>query len=268
MTTTIHRPAPTKLKILNAHPRDEFIEFDEGPHIYTVHGKQGYTSVTTWIHHHFSDFDADKIIDGMMNGRNWNDPNYKYFGMTREQIKAQWDDNRNKAAGSGTQLHYDIECYYNDVFNKNDSLEYQYFMNFVKDYPDLKPFRTEWTIYYEELKLSGSIDMIFENPDGTIEIYDWKRAKEIKYEDSFNKIVKTPCISHLPDTNFWHYALQLNTYKTILERKYDKTVTGLYLVCIHPENPYKNYDRIPVPFLVDEMKILFEEREKEVVDNK
>ena len=47
----------------NAHPRDEFITFEEGPHIYTVCGERGtYKSVTTWNHSHFSQFDADGIV--------------------------------------------------------------------------------------------------------------------------------------------------------------------------------------------------------------
>jgi len=45
-------------------------------------------------------------------------------------------------------------------------------------------------------------------------------------------------------------------YKTILEEKYGKKVTGLYLVCLHPENPYKTYDRIDVPFLDEEIREL------------
>ena len=48
------------------------------------------------------------------------------------------------------------------------------FTEAVKDHPELKPYRTEWTIYDEDLKISGSIDMIYENPDGTLSIYDWK----------------------------------------------------------------------------------------------
>ena len=122
----------------------------------------------------------------------------------------------------------------------NIEVEWGYFIRFVKEHPELKPYRTEWMVYYEELKLSGSIDMVFENPDGTLQIYDWKRCQEIKHEDPFGKTATTSCISHLPDTNFWHYALQLNVYKTILEHKYGKKVTDLYLVCIHPENIYKS----------------------------
>ena len=245
----------------NAHPRDEFITFEEGPHIYTVCGERGtYTSVTTWNHSHFSHFDANGIVSKLLKGKKMNDPTYKYYGMTKEQILADWDKNRDTAAQAGTKMHYDIECYYNGMDVTNDSLEFQYFRQFVKDFPELTPYRTEWMVYYEEYKLSGSIDMIFENPDGTLQIYDWKRCQEIKHEDPFGKYATTSCITHLPDTNFWHYALQLNMYKTILEHKYGKTVTDLYLVCIHPDNNYKNYQRINVPLLENEMKDLLKLR--------
>jgi ATP-dependent exoDNAse (exonuclease V) beta subunit len=161
-------------------------------------------------------------------------------------------------------MHYDIECYYNDMDVKNDSIEYSWFLRFVKDFPELKPYRTEWCVYYEELKLSGSIDMIFENPDGTLQIYDWKRCKEISYDSGFGKAATTPCISHFPDTNFWHYSLQLNIYKRILEVNYGKKVTDLFLVCLHPTSTYNTYDRISVPILEKEIDDLVELRKTQI----
>ena len=117
-------------------------------------------------------------------------------------------------------------------------------------------------IYDEELKLAGSIDMVYENPDGTLMIYDWKRSKEISKTNGWNKSAITECIEHLPDTNFWHYSLQLNTYKTILERKYGKIVTNLYLVRLHPNNPKKTFELLKVPILQNEMNDLIEHRLK------
>jgi hypothetical protein len=256
---------PTKISFLkqkNTHSRDARITFDAGPHIYTVDGDPSvkYTSVTTWNHKHFDHFDADAIIGRMMSGPNW--PKSKYYGMTRDQIKAGWDKNRDEAASAGTAMHYNIECVYNgslldDV--DDGSLEFGYFRRFHADHSGLlEPFRTEWTIFHEEMLLSGSIDIVFRNlDDGTYSIYDWKRSKEIKKTAFGGAFAKTPEIEHLPDSNYWHYSLQLNTYKTILEQKYGLVIRDMYLVCLHPDNANKSYLKIKVADLSDEMRALF-----------
>jgi hypothetical protein len=66
----------------------------------------------------------------------------------------------------------------------------------------------------------------------------------------------------MPDTNFWHYALQLNTYKAILERKYGKRIRDLFLVRLHPNA--ESYELICLPDLSQQIRILFEERLKEL----
>ena len=263
-------PIPDHLAKLNAHERDPFIEFDPVPHIYTVRGEGGYTSVTTFVHSHFEHFDATAQAQKIVNGRNMSNPNYKYYGMTAEQIAQMWQKNGEEASSAGTKLHYDIECYWNGWQVANYSIEYQYFLKFVADFeeknPGIKPYRTEWMVYYEELKFSGSIDMVFENPDGTLRIYDWKRCGEIPAEAFGGKCAKTECIRHLPDSKFWQYSLQLNTYKMILEAKYGKTITELCLVRLHPDNAYKTYDLIPVPVLDAEMEALVEFRKGQLAE--
>ena len=249
----------------NFHSRDERIVFDEGPHIYYIDGSsEGYISCTTWNHSHFEHFNADLIISNMMKSQKW--PQNKYYGKTADEIKALWDKNRDEAADAGTKMHFDIECYYNKIHVENDSVEYSYFKKFEADYGDkLVPYRTEWTVFHEELKIAGSIDMVYENENGDLLIYDWKRCKEIMKTNGFNKWGNKECISHLPDTNYWHYCLQLNTYKAILEEKYGKKVIELYLVCLHPENKNKNYQRIKVVDLQDEVKELFKLRREELL---
>ena len=129
----------------NPHERDARILFDEPTHVYTIDGDSNYTSVTTWNHSHFEKFDSDKVIDNMMKSKNW--PNNKYYEYDRETIKAIWDTNRDSAASAGTKMHYDIECYYNNCPNENESIEYKYFKNFLEDHKHLKPYRTEWTLF-------------------------------------------------------------------------------------------------------------------------
>ncbi len=272
------------LGIRNLNPRDKNIKFFEDGHKYCIsfEPEVKYTSVTTWNHHHFEQFNADKVIEKMINGSAWKE-GHKYWGKTPEEIKALWNKNKDSVSGAGTDLHYCIECFHNDkrfqfeYTNKElhevymadcgkklseRPLEWQYFINFIGDHKHLKPYRTEWTVYHEDAKIAGSIDMVYENPDGTLSIYDWKRSKNITRINAFNKFAITPLICHLPDSNFWHYALQLNTYKYILETKYDKKIKDLFLVRLHPEAEEKNYELIQLPDLSNEIKELFEEKIK------
>ena len=245
---------PTYLATLNPHERDSHIQFDEKPHIYYVDGDSTYISVTKWNHSHFKPFNADNIIHKMMQSKKW--PNSKYYGKTKQEIKDLWSRNGKEASAAGTKLHYDIECFWNKDSKQNESVEYQYFLNFIKQFP-LKPYRTEWMIWDIDHKLSGSVDFISENEDGTLTIYDWKRSKGITKFNRFGSAI-TPCINHLPDANFWHYSLQLNTYKKIIEDNYGKTISKMYLICLHPNQP--NFQRLEVPHLKTEMEELFLER--------
>jgi len=80
--------------------------------------------------------------------------------------------------------------------------------------------------------------------------------------NNFNKYAIPPVICHLPDSNFWHYALQLNTYKYILQTKYNKKIKDLFLVRLHPESEEKNYELVQLPDLSVEVNDLFKERIK------
>jgi ATP-dependent exoDNAse (exonuclease V) beta subunit len=268
----------------NPHPRDAHIHFDEGPHKYTIDGINGitadteFTSVTTFIHQHFEHFDAKKVIAAMMrNQKKWNDPiaNAKYYGKTAEEIEQMWADAGKDASTKGTAMHHQIECFYNTppaLADPHQAItaadvppEFEYFLNFNKEHvagddATLRPYRTEWTVFHEEAQIAGSIDMVYSHisDDGSLSIYDWKRCREIIKTNRAGKFATHPAIEHLPDTNFWHYALQLNTYKYILQTKYDKTITDLYLIVLHPDA--QNYQRVKLPDLQTEVAELFEER--------
>lgn len=277
---------------LNKHPRDQLIEFDAGPHKYTCAGEDDYMSVTTWLHSHFKQFAPDAIIQKMMsNQERWKKS--PYYGMTPGEIKAQWDKGRDEAALKGTAMHAAIERYYLGTEEDNSALP-QHFLDFIKDHPDLKPYRAEWMIFDEDVRLAGSIDMVVvggsaskasqgislrASPSpydgnkvadalegvkgGTYVLLDWKRCKKIEKTNGFGEFALTECIDHLPDTNFWHYALQLNTYKAILESKYGKKVEKMYLVCLHPNLP--RYQLLTVPDLSKEIESLFALRKEELL---
>jgi len=272
----------SSLQLINREIRDNHIRFYAHGHKYEILTdlRSKYTSVTTWNKSHFPKFDADAVIANIMRGKNWN-PDNKYWGQTPQQIKASWFTSGASVADAGTDLHEQIEEFMNNsalepgythkqLLEHYRSLEdtvkrgpeWQFFLKFVEDHPDMKPYRTEWMIFDEDVKLAGSIDMVYENPDGTLSIYDWKRAKDITKDNNWNKFALNPIIDKMPDTNFWHYSLQLNTYRHILETKYGKKITNLCLVRIHPDHPEQTYELLPVPILTNEMEDLFAEIKK------
>lgn len=285
---------PTYLATKNHHPYDDRISFEEESHTYTIDGDSNYTSVTTFLHHHFPAFEPEKVITSLLgatrtyNGQTKPNTN-KYRKTAIANIQSRLQANEQDAiallndttsaeyqiesktiadqwkgtSSSGTKTHADIEYFYNNIPVENDTPEFQYFLQFNADFqaehPNYKPYRTEWTVFDKSLKLAGSIDMIYENTeDGTLMIYDWKRVKSIEYEAFGNATATSPHLPDMPNSNFWHYSLQLNTYKGILESQYDKKVTRLMLVRLYPDAP--TYELHECADLQSEVKALFEER--------
>lgn len=221
--------------------RDNRISFDEDRHIYYVDGEMYPISVSGMVHLLFPSFNADKVITKMRRSRNWR--NSKYYGMRSTDIKQLWEDNRIRASDDGTIMHKHIEDYYNGKSNlKTKGKEYDQIRTFIKDHSHLRILKTEWRVFDDIIKFAGTIDAVFENNSG-IYIYDWKRSKEIKKENQYETGMYE--LSHLPHSNFWHYSIQLNLYRYILNKFYNKDVKSMYLVQFHPDiDEYKKY-RVP-----------------------
>jgi hypothetical protein len=252
----------------NVHERDARIQFLEGPHLYVVDGSsQGYVSVTTLNHGYFKTFNSTASVDTILaNPKYLTDPTYKYYGMSREDILNSWSSAGKIASQAGTLMHLDIEKYYNEMPVENVSPEFQLFKNFVGDFPHLQAFRTEWCVFYEEAKIAGSIDMVFFNTlTGMYEIYDWKRVKEISM-NAFRSddVGLVPPLADMPNSNYWHYSLQLNIYQYILQKKYGMKIANRCLIVLHPENVYKRYLRYELPDLQEIVEQLFDLRVQDV----
>lgn len=235
------------LKIKNSHTRDSHITFDEPTHVYTIDGASDYTSVTTFIHKFFPSFNGLDVIKKMRNGKNWSTS--KYNGMTNDQILKEWSTSGKESSELGTRMHLNIEKWYNDgIFNEDfiGTTEHEYFLEFLEEHKFVA-YRTEWEIYTKKYKIAGSVDIVFIDPDDPSKhmIGDWKRVREIKYENKYEKAFEP--IEHLDVCNYWQYTLQLNMYRMILEKYYKLCISKLFLVVIHPDND--TYIKIDVPIL-------------------
>ena len=104
-------------------------------------------------------------------------------------------------------------------------------LKIFKDHQHLTSFRTEWMVWDKELQFEIYC-MSFQREDGTIDIYDWKRCKEIKKTNGWES--EQRMYQLLPNSNFWHYS-SLNTYKAILEKNYDVKVEFVF-VCFTSNN--------------------------------
>jgi ATP-dependent exoDNAse (exonuclease V) beta subunit len=255
-----------KLQQLNKHPRDDNITFEESTHTYTINGDSNYKSVTTWIHSFFPNFEADVIIQKIKSSTSWG-PEHKYYGYSNEEIKNIWSNLGKEASQAGTNMHLNIEYYYNDIpFTKDfeKSAEYNLFQKYLNDHQEYIPFRTEWAVYTKVYKLAGSIDMVYYDPkyndSNKVIIADWKRSKEIKFTNKWEKGLKP--INNIDNCNYWHYTLQLNIYRMILEKYYSKQVTEMFLVIIHPNND--NYVKVPINRITEPIQKMLEYRKLEL----
>ncbi len=99
-------------------------------------------------------------------------------------------------------------------------------------------------------RLAGQIDAVFLDEDWRIALVDWKRSALLRTDSRGS--MRYP-LDHLPDSNYWHYALQLNVYRMILESEYCLTVSRLFLAVVHPECAPR---LIELPLLDAEMRVL------------
>lgn len=152
-------------------------------------------------------------------------------------IKDDWKRNGKEASEDGTAMHADIEKNFLKQQLKNpDSKEFKLFLKFWEQikvaYPQFTPYRPEWIVYDEDIGLCGSIDLVLSDNNGNVIIIDWKRTKEIKFENRWQKAAAP--FQNYDDCNYLKYSLQLNFYRHMLENKYNKRAVGMLIVVLHP----------------------------------
>ncbi|MDJ0836293.1 MAG: hypothetical protein QNK37_07220 [Acidobacteriota bacterium] len=229
-----------------SHPRDARITFDPGPHTYLVDGVE-YTSVTTVISHFFPKFDSERIARNCA-GKG------KYQGMSAEEVEARWKKNADESADKGTLFHQTVE----DFLSQGTLSENPDFLAWRRWYETAgakmgKPARLEWTIFDEEYRVAGTLDALFQSPKGPYFLMDWKRKRHMArqpYRPGDNGLGP---LTHIPNCDFAKAALQLNTYRWMLARRYDVRVKAMGLVQVHPDSGLNTHR---VGFLEDDVSLM------------
>lgn len=259
---------PTNMGLLqnkNPHELDKRIRFKEEGHIYWIDGVSENTmSSTTLIKKFFPSFDKDRATRYIFaSKRHQNDETYKYYKMSKDEIIKSWADKGTKSAAIGTYNHLQLELYYNGLDYDRTIPEINMFMDFVDSLdPNWEPYRTEMLIFHPILRVTGSVDMIYrDKSDGKLIMVDWKFCKSIGKSKSNG--VGIGKLSHLNNDKYYHYALQLNLYKRILEEIYGFEVKKMLIVCLHRSQ--SKFKKIEVIKLDNEISYILNERKKELV---
>lgn len=217
------------------HPRDARISFRESNHSYTVgDGSKKYTSVTQWYKSFFGKFQAKRIAEEKAG-----QPGTKYAELkTADAVLQSWQEK----CTLGTHMHARIERLILSeteatTIDEND-IEVRQCHELLRCLaPKIKAVECEKRIWDDEFGIAGTVDFIAWTSSKAAFLLDWKRIDKL-WPQGFNGKMGTrdPC-KHLPDCNSTHYALQLMTYRYILEKHYDVTISALFLALFHPDHP-------------------------------
>ena len=230
----------------NAQSKDKRIKFFSEKHVYTIDGVPA-PSASTIVNKFFPEFDTLR----------WSYKKAQDLGKTPEEVAKMWKRKGEIARDEGIFLHEQIERYFLGLDHENTKEFYQ-FQKFFDDHSDLKPFRTEWRIFDEDLHIAGTIDFVASTDQG-YQLYDWKRSRKVVASNGEPiKRNQWQCgigkLNHIDDTSYNKYCLQQSLYKYILEKSYDIKIEGMYLIIMHPV--YENYFKVNVPYRKKEIDFI------------
>ena len=235
------------------YEQDADIDFEPDEHIYIYKGIKRMLPVSSLIAYFFEEFQALPQAENQ----------WRYKGTPVEESLDKWAKSGRMASEVGTFVHLQTENYFQRGYFETEcrlqfgsdtevvSVEQEklHFLHFIRDY-QIEPYRQEWPVYDKELNIAGTIDLICQNDDGEYTIYDWKRSSKVvnaqgqPIVEAFRGRMSYNGIS-LPDTSFYHYCIQQNLYRYMLERHYGIKVKSMNLVVLCPD--YPTYYVVPIP---------------------
>lgn len=219
---------------INSHPRDKNIYMDESTHTYYLNENPISISGTGFLHLFFEPFDGRKTAEQLSKKAKIGT---KYYGKTADEILEIW----NLGTNAGTIMHKNIEDFWNGLHQLDEISDKTKYGLFKQCYlwikkMGLEPYRTEWIIYDEDYDIAGSIDFVAINPKtGKFWVIDWKRSNQLRRNSFNNKCGLGPC-SNIEDCNGFHYQIQVNLYKHILEKRYGIEIEQCCVINLHPDS--------------------------------
>ncbi len=184
----------------------------------------------------------------------------KYVDMSPEQVKSQWKKTNTDACDTGTMIHDSLELYglTAQVLPENEWLR-PMIISVSATEKDYYAIYREKTLYNEEFGIAATADRILattRHKESILEIDDYKTnlSKGIYFTCKYKNYLKGP-FSHLQNSNYYDYTLQLSTEALFLEELTGRKIGKLSITYIPPNNPLA-WRIIPVTYVKNDAKIL------------
>lgn len=264
------------------------IEFLEGPHKYFVDGEE-YISVSE-VTHKYKPTTSEQMAENCV--KKWQkeqDTNYKYYGLTKEQILEIWAEKSGRACEFGTETHsfgesmfYYMtgqegkileECsskFFNGTPNPYSKHE-EAIVKFWNDLPEnYVPVLAETKVFNRNgKKYCGTFDILFyyvneENPEKSgLIIFDYKTNEDL-FKNFKGQTLLWP-FNDLLDCNESYYTLQLACYQIPLENLGYKVVARR-LIWLRPSG---DYELVKIPNLSSRVRdALYIPSAEEIIEKK
>jgi len=139
-----------------------------------------------------------------------------------------------------------------------ESIEFKLFRKWLETKPDWSPYRLEWSIFNEGLKVAGQLDSLwYDLTNERFVLVDWKRCRNLLTDDkyvlasqSYGRKGKSLC-ANLYDAAWSHYFVQQTLYAFMLDSKYDISVQNMHLVQCYPTANESEFNESQLKFDAD-----------------
>lgn len=222
---------------------DNYVSLEPSTHTYTDLDGRKYLSVSKFRDRFKKPFDKSIAYNCAGKG--------EYVGMTAQQVIDKWEAYRDERGTIGTRYHNAIEEFEKTtiILPENEPLR-PMILSVTSEYRDYYRIYQEQVLYDTEFMIAGTADKLLvtsSHKDAPIDIADYKTNEKgilIKDLDKNKKPVHKYFLgplSHLLESKYSDYALQLSIYAYMLEKKTGRKIGSLRIHFIPTDNPLAHF---------------------------
>lgn len=271
------------------------INFDEASHRYWSKRNSKtieYTSATTLLKEYVPEFDTQEVLRRLTMAAS-DDPEHRYFALSKQEILDQWEHKSEVACIRGTIFHKTVEAHLckeaeylqgkrktkpnklpatiKNTASTSIDLKacWEGFLNFRSHFP-WRLYSSEEVFFLDEDEIAGTPDAIFHDPndpEGYI-VVDWKTSKPLVSQfknPKFKEYFTHPAIAHIPTLNYWVYALQVNLYAYMINKRKGLKITEMVILRFGEDCGEYGFNYYRMPDLQKEIGELLAARREEKI---